>query len=141
MDISEKQIQATASINLFRDASNTPDKPQMGTVHFGGNACDSLEPAYVTPVHEGHPAIPKGTYPVKMLYSEDFGRMLPHVLDVLGRDAIMMHPGNTAADTKGCICVGAKCGDGLLGTSREWSDRLNTWIDGLGDAPCQLVIL
>lgn len=54
----------------------------------------------------GETAIPKGTYAIDVTMSTRFKRMLPLLLNVEGFDGIRIHPGNTAADTRGCILVG-----------------------------------
>ena len=54
----------------------------------------------------GQTAIPKGTYAIDVTMSTRFKRMLPLLLNVPEFDGIRIHPGNTAADTSGCILVG-----------------------------------
>jgi hypothetical protein len=52
-------------------------------------------------------AIPFGTYEIDITMSARFGKQLPLLLNVPGFDGIRIHPGNTAADTDGCLLPGA----------------------------------
>ena len=51
-------------------------------------------------------AIPVGTYRVIVNISPAKQRLLPRLIDVPGFDGILIHRGNTADDTSGCILVG-----------------------------------
>lgn len=86
----------------------------MGTLTVDGNPeCYTLEDVVRTTHGEdihtvkiaGMTAIPAGTYRVTMHDSPKFGRV-PHVHDVPGFTDILIHAGNTAKDTAGCILVG-----------------------------------
>jgi Family of unknown function (DUF5675) len=77
-----------------------------------------LEPASVNPAHAGHPDIPAGSYRVILAPSPRFSMVVPHVLDVPGRDYILIHPGNFPKDTEGCILVGEQPLKDAIGSSR-----------------------
>ena len=77
----------------------------------------------------GETAIPYGTYKVFYGWSPRFGRTLPRLLNVTAFEGILIHPGNTAKDSAGCILVGLNTKPGELTQSRYYSDELNKLID------------
>ncbi|MEJ7823497.1 MAG: DUF5675 family protein [Chitinophagaceae bacterium] len=63
---------------------------------------------------KGKTAIPTGTYEIIVSYSNKFKKYLPLLLNVPGYQGIRIHPGNTHADTEGCILPGiSKLGDSI----------------------------
>lgn len=77
----------------------------------------------------GKTAIPAGEYKVIFNWSPKFGRNLPRLLNVPAFDGILIHPGNTAEDSAGCILVGKNTAVGRLTNSRYTSDCLNALIE------------
>lgn len=90
---------------------------------------DSLSSIKSRKVH-GETAIPKGTYGVTLnvtspkyagvaWYWQLCQGKMPRLLTVPGFDGILIHPGNTALDTLGCILVGKNTKVGRLTESKE----------------------
>lgn len=77
----------------------------------------------------GKTAIPYGEYKVVYNWSPKFGRNLPRLLNVPAFEGILIHPGNTADDSAGCILVGRNTEVGRLTESRYTSDMLNVLIE------------
>lgn len=77
----------------------------------------------------GKTAIPYGEYKVVYNWSPKFGRNLPRLLNVPAFEGILIHPGNTADDSAGCILVGRNTEVGRFTESRYTSDKLNVLIE------------
>lgn len=105
----------------------TPNSTE-GELRGAGKVWDTLE----LPVRDGLPgsAIPPGLYLVELLPSPKFERStdpwvmqyagaIPHVLGIPHRSNILIHFGNTAADTEGCILVGDTASADYIGQSRK----------------------
>lgn len=95
--------------------------------------CDTLEDTVRDLSNEkkvyGKTAIPYGEYKVIYNWSPKFGRNLPRLLNVPAFEDILIHPGNTADDSAGCILVGRNTEVGRLTESRYTSDKLNVLIE------------
>lgn len=98
--------------------------------------CDTLEPQWRDLKGKGRKisgrtAIPEGRYRMVPYRSQHFHRWLPLLLRVPGFDGIEIHPGNTVADTRGCILVGDNIRRGCLDNSQAALTRLmNILLDG-----------
>jgi len=83
--------------------------------------CFTLEPS---PGNLQFPAIPAGTYPMRLLPSLRFQQLTPHVLNVPNRSFIEVHPGNKPKNTDGCTLVGESASRNWVGSSRAAFQKL-----------------
>lgn len=74
----------------------------------GSFQCRTLEDVTRREKVQNMTAIPAGIYDVVIAWSNRFERLMPRLLGVPFFSGILIHPGNTAADTDGCILVGRK---------------------------------
>ena len=102
----------------------------IGTMYVNGERfCDTLEDrvrnlAGGEAKVPGETAIPEGTYRVIVNRSPKFGRDLPRLLDVPQFEGILIHRGNTAADSAGCILVGENKEKGKVINSTPYEEKL-----------------
>ena len=88
----------------------------------------------------GATAIPCGTYGVKLTHSPRFQRILPLLVDVPGFSGVRIHPGNTIADTEGCLLPGRiKHGESVK-ESRVAFHALLAKLEAAGDEPITITI-
>lgn len=99
----------------------------------------------------GETAIPKGTYKVSMntispkysavaWYKQLCGGKMPRLLNVTGFEGILIHPGSTALDTKGCILVGRNTKVGQLTDSKATFKALYKKMKAAADKGEQITI-
>lgn len=106
--------------------------------------CHTLEPRWrnlkIEKKVKGKTAIPEGTYRVRLLDSPKFGRTMPCLMDVPHFSGILIHTGNSVADTKGCILVGERGEYGSLMNSRPAFDRLYQMLESASDRGEEITI-
>jgi len=72
--------------------------------------------------------IPEGRYQVKRTFSNRFQKILPSLLNVPGFDGIRIHPGNTDADSSGCLLPGQGRSVDMVSNSRKAFQELDNLI-------------
>lgn len=111
----------------------------IGKLYIDGKYyCDTLEDTVrdltVEKKIPGDTAIPAGRYNVVVTLSPRFGRELPRLLNVPYFDGILIHRGNTAKDTAGCILVGENSQIGKVLNSTKYELELTSMIKQAGSA-------
>jgi hypothetical protein len=109
----------------------------IGSLYMDGEYfCDTLEDTdrgltQETPLEEikqikipHKTAIPTGVYQVIVNMSPSKKRMLPRLQDVPGFSGILIHRGNTAGDSSGCIIVGENKVKGKVINSTPYEKKL-----------------
>ena len=94
-------------------------------------------------------AIPRGTYKItlnvvspkyskKKIYQEICNGRVPRLLDVPGYEGVLIHIGNTAEDSAGCILVGENKQVGKVLNSTETFRKLYNKIKGQTDLTIEI---
>jgi hypothetical protein len=109
----------------------------IGRLYVNGEyVCDTLEDAVRDVKIKHKTAIPAGRYKVAMTivspkysnpkynWAMKYGGKLPRLLDVPNYEGILIHVGNTANDTSGCLLVGENKIVGQLVNSTKTFYRL-----------------
>lgn len=128
----------------------------IGTLSIDGVPfCDTLEPTdrglkssmtlqeIKAKKVKGKTAIPTGIYHVDMntvsprlknkSYAKPYGGRVPRLQGVKGFDGVLIHPGNTADDTEGCILVGRNTEVGKLTDSKATYCKLFEMMDAVNE--------
>jgi len=97
------------------------DKSTTGILYVNGAfLCYSLEDV-VRPAGEkipGRTAIPWGTYPLVVTFSDRFQKPLPLLIGVPNFVGVRIHAGNLAENTEGCLLVGMTHSTDFIGNSQ-----------------------
>lgn len=78
----------------------------------------------------GQTAIPEGTYKVETVWWEKHKAYYPHLMNVKCFEGILIHCGNTASDTEGCILLGENDSKGHITNGRPHWEYLMTKLSG-----------
>lgn len=125
-------------MNIEITRSTSKDGATIGRMTIdGGWICFTLEDTVREVTNQpvsiwkvpGKTAIPRGLYQVILAPSQHFGRIMPHLQNVPGYEGVLIHSGNTAADTEGCILVGFLKADNTISASRAAFQELFSQID------------
>ena len=109
-------------------------KYTIGRLYVDGKYfCDTLEDQVRDLMKDkkvpGQTAIPVGEYEIIVNVSPRFCRKLPRLLNVPGFDGILIHRGNKAEDTAGCILVGENKERGKVINSTRYELPLTEMIE------------
>ena len=130
-------------INLLLIRDTFSKKSTIGELFLNGERiCDTLENSWQDN-QRNISCIPEGVYPVRIRLPRESGtRDYIHLLvkDVKDRDYILIHIGNTAKDTSGCILVGLGSQQDFVSNSTLAMDLLIKEIIHLGAENINLII-
>jgi len=130
-------------INLLLIRDTFSKESTIGELFLNGERiCDTLENPWVDN-QRNISCIPEGVYKVRLRLPRESGtREYIHLLvkDVPNRDWILLHRGNTAKDTSGCILVGIGTEQDIVHNSTLAMDLLIKEVIHLGGENINLII-
>lgn len=111
----------------------TPESTIGTLLSSDGMECFVLEDVVRPgPKIHGKTAIPAGRYEIVIAWSNRFGKPMPRLLNVPGFEGILIHPGNDAGDTEGCLLVGSAWTKDWVSSSKaafgKLLPRLKRWL-------------
>lgn len=107
-------------MNLVLERNPSNQFCTIGTLFVNGVfECWTLEDIVRDTKIKSETAIPAGIYDVAVDWSVHFKTFLPRLINVPNFVGVRIHPGNTAADTEGCILVGKYKDENTVISSRE----------------------
>lgn len=124
-------------MSLLLKRKPSTEKATIGELYApdGGFVCHTLEDVIRDHKEAGATCIPAGEYEVIINWSNRYQRLMPRLLAVPFYTGVLIHPGNVAAHTHGCILVGrwdANLPD-FVGHSRDTFDVVFTMIRKMGE--------
>lgn len=87
----------------------------------------------------GQTAIPRGIYQIDMntispkfknrKWAQPYGGIIPRLSNVKGFEGVLIHPGNTAEDSLGCILVGLNKKRGqVINSQATWKELMDKFL-------------
>ena len=138
-----KKRKGVHSKNSSKSQDEFTEKSTIGKLLLDGEMfCYTLELPYLDN-QRSISCIPKGEYKVRLRTAKESAtRDYLHLLvqDVKGRSYILVHIGNTAKDTRGCILVGQSRQQDCVNNSRIAMELLIKEILNLGGTNINLII-
>jgi hypothetical protein len=136
----ENKMEMTETLELIVNRDFYTPKNTIGILSIGNSRWYTLEDAVRKIKILKETAIPSGRYRIIPYVYSSLSQIRPMFLNVPNYEGIFMHPGNTEADTAGCLLVGKNQSMGVLMESRKayseicvhlcnaWTNKKEVWI-------------
>lgn len=134
-------------MELYLERKYKKDKYTIGKLYINNklfcDTCEDKDRGLTSDMSEfqikglkvyGETAIPIGTYTVDMntvspkfkdkTWAKPYGGKVPRLLKVKGYEGVLIHPGNSAKDSSGCLLIGLNTKVGMVTNSTEYFHKL-----------------